>query len=108
MLELVFLICFIIIITLIVKYYRALNRVANIAMEDSEVQNLTFRNEQLTNIILMRDFEFALTLITGSYKKKIKSLRLTKEMNKARKYLLWQYPFALTMFIIPALSKLIE
>ncbi len=108
MLEFIFIVCFIIVITLVVKYYKMLKSVAHIAMEDNEAQNLTFRNEKLTNIILMRDFKFALTLITGSYKKKIESSRLKKAMNKARKYLLWQYPFAITMFIIPALSKYLE
>ena len=107
MIETVFFLSLIVISILVFKYLKSLDHVSNIGSCSNELDKLTIGSREPNKYALLRDFRFILSILTGSYRKKVNSVELLAALDESRKYLLLQYPLAIFIFLLPLISKLL-
>ena len=107
MLELVFLLCFICITILVIKYLKSLDFLLEIDSSWQELQKVTmFQQSCSSKLYLMKDIKFYFCILSGSYKVVVFSPQMVDALDNSRRYLVLQYPFMIVMFLIPIWVKL--
>ncbi|MEQ3514517.1 hypothetical protein ABMY35_14425 [Pseudoalteromonas sp. BZB3] len=112
MLDLVFnlfFLCFFLLVILMLKYLNSLDDLLLIKNSQQEIEKLTLSfSKGQDRLMLMRDIRFYFLLITGKYKTIVDSDEMLIALGICRKYLLFQYPLAIVMFLIPIINKLAQ
>jgi len=102
-----FFLCFFLLVILMFKYLDSLGNLLLLKNSQQEIEKLTLSFSMgQDRLMLMKDMRFYFLLITGKYKTIVDSDEILIALAICRKYLLFQYPLAIIMFLIPIINKL--
>lgn len=91
---------------LVLKYLKAIDEVAG-CVDPSESYSMPGKVSKNKKLSLLIDFKFMVSLYTRSYAKAPDATdQFISAMDRARKFLVLQYPLAIAIFLIPIISKL--
>lgn len=102
-----FFLCFFLLVILMFKYLDSLGNLLLLKNSQQAIEKLTLSFSMgQDRLMLMKDMRFYFLLITGRYKTIVDSDEILIALAICRKYLLFQYPLAIIMFLIPIINKL--
>ena len=102
-----FFLCFFLLVILMFKYLDSLGNLLLLKNSQQEIEKLTLSFSMgQDRLMLMKDMRFYFLLITGKYKTIVDSDEILIALGICRKYLLFQYPLAIIIFLIPIINKL--
>ncbi len=91
---------------LLFKYIKSLTYISSIDEDQRKLLRLTVLEEsKLTSYVLLKDIKFFLCLLTKSYMKSDVETYVKTLLNRARCYLLLQYPVVAAIFLLPVIFK---
>lgn len=103
---LIFFILLSILFLLTFKYLKAIDEVAD-CVATSGSKSMPGKVSKNRKLSLLIDFKFMVSLYTRSYAKAPDATdQFVSAMDRARKFLILQYPLAVAIFLIPIISKL--